>query len=66
MRAYWKPTVTGYLGRVTKERILEAVHQGVSKAAADNLASMKKQAMAEAAAQRLAQSGWLPPPLQAA
>jgi ParB family chromosome partitioning protein len=64
MHAHWSPTSAAYLGRVTKERILEAVREGVSKESADNIASLKKGAMAEAAEQRLAQSGWLPPLLR--
>jgi ParB family chromosome partitioning protein len=53
-------TVASYFGRVSKERIIEAVREGVSVEAASNIAGMKKQAMAEAAAQRLAGTGWLP------
>jgi ParB family chromosome partitioning protein len=52
--------VASYFGRVSKERILEAVREGVSPEAATNIATMKKQAMAEAAEQRLAGTGWLP------
>ena len=61
MTAYWTPTVRTYLGRVTKAHILDAVREAVSDEAADRLASMKKQAMAEAAEQLLAGTGWLPP-----
>jgi ParB family transcriptional regulator, chromosome partitioning protein len=60
MTGTWTPTVTSYFGRVSKEHILKAVREGVSPAAANNIARMKKQAMAEAAAQRLARTGWLP------
>ena len=65
MRSQWKPTVRNYLGRVSKDRILEAVREGVSKEAADNLASLKKLAMAEAAERRLQGRDWLPPVLRA-
>jgi ParB family transcriptional regulator, chromosome partitioning protein len=54
----------GYLGRVSKECILDAVREGVSPEAADNIASMKKLATAEAAEQRLAGTGWLPESLR--
>jgi ParB family chromosome partitioning protein len=64
MASVWTPTAANYLGRVSKERILEAVREGVSKEAAENLASMKKQAMAEAAEQRLKDRRWLPPVLR--
>jgi ParB family chromosome partitioning protein len=61
MAATWTPTVASYFGRVSKERILEAIREGVSPEAATNIATMKKkQAMAEAAEQRLAGTGWLP------
>jgi ParB family chromosome partitioning protein len=60
MTGYWRPTVRTYLGRITKARILEAVREGVSIDAADQMAHMKKQGMAEAAEQLLAATGWLP------
>jgi ParB family chromosome partitioning protein len=60
MAAHWQPTPQNYLGRVSKDRILEAVREGVSKDAADNLAGLKKAAMADAAAERLAGKRWLP------
>jgi ParB family chromosome partitioning protein len=60
MTGYWRPTVRSYLGRITKARILEAVQEAVSDEAADRMAQMKKQDMAEAAEQLLAAIGWLP------
>ncbi len=60
MTATWTPTVASYFGRVSKERIVEAVREGVSAEAAANIAGMKKLAMAEAAERRLAETGWLP------
>jgi ParB family chromosome partitioning protein len=59
MRAYWETTAE-YFGRVTKERIVQAVREGVSEQAAENVGRMKKQAMAEAAATALSGKGWLP------
>jgi len=56
----WAPTVTSYFGRVTKARILEAVRDGVSEAAAENLAGLTKPEMAGAAERLLAGTGWLP------
>jgi ParB family chromosome partitioning protein len=64
MASVWTATAANYLGRVSKERILEAVREGVSKEAAENLATMKKAAMAEAAEQRLKDRRWLPPVLR--
>lgn len=60
MTAHWTPTVRSYLGRVTKAHILAAVREAVSDEAADRIAGLKKQAMAEAAEQLLAGTGWLP------
>src|SRR6266478_565225 len=60
MTGYWRLTVRTYLGRITKARILESVREGVSIDAADQMAHMKKQGMAEAAEQLLAATGWLP------
>ena len=60
MRRYWEANEANYLGRVSKERILEAVREAVTPEAGDNLSKLKKQAMAEAATQRLAGKCWLP------
>lgn len=60
MTATWTPTAANYFGRVSKERIAEAMREGVSAEAAANIAGMKKLAMAEAAERRLAGTGWLP------
>jgi ParB family chromosome partitioning protein len=60
MTAHWRPTARTYLGRVTKPHILAAVREAVSDEAADRMAHMKKQDMAEAAEQLLAGTGWLP------
>ena len=64
MTAHWTPTVRTYLGRVTKAHIIAAVREAVGDEAADRIASMKKQPMAEAAEQLLAGNGWLPPLLR--
>ncbi|EKM98573.1 ParB/RepB/Spo0J family partition protein [Acidocella sp. MX-AZ02] len=62
--AGWAPNVDNYLGRVTKARILEAVREAKGEQAAQRLEGLKKDAMAEAAAQALADSGWLPEALR--
>ncbi|WP_306049915.1 ParB/RepB/Spo0J family partition protein [Oceaniradius stylonematis] len=64
MTAHWTPTMRAYLGRVTKARILAAVREALGDEAADQIADKKKQAMAEAAEQLLAGTGWLPPLLR--
>ncbi|MEW6769753.1 MAG: ParB/RepB/Spo0J family partition protein [Pseudomonadota bacterium] len=60
MTARWVPTVRTYFGRVTKPHIVDAVREAVSIEAADRMADMKKQAMAEAAEQLVIATGWLP------
>jgi ParB family chromosome partitioning protein len=60
MIAYWQPTAASYFGRVSKERIIQAVREGGSEQAVQNLGGLKKQAMAEAAEAALAGKGWLP------
>ena len=66
MAQWWQPTVTGYLGRVSKTLILEAVTEGNGKTAAENLAALKKGDMAERAAELLSGSGLVPAMLRAA
>lgn len=62
----WRPTVSNYLGRVTKTRILEAVREGAGERAAQLIDHMKKGDMAKEAERLLADSGWLPEPLRLA
>lgn len=64
MATYWKPTAEGYLGRVTKPLILEAVREGVSDEAAHRIEGMKKGDMAEAAEGLLADKAWVPSALR--
>src|SRR5712672_2682079 len=47
MTAHWRPTARTYFGRVTKPHILAAVREAVSIEAAEPMANMKKQDMAE-------------------
>jgi ParB family chromosome partitioning protein len=60
MRGYWQATEAAYFGRVSKTVILDVMREAVSPEAADNIANLKKAAMAQAAAQRLSGNGWLP------
>jgi ParB family chromosome partitioning protein len=64
MSQLWEPTVSAYLGRVTKAHIIAAVREAVGDEAAKRLAGEKKQKMAEDAERELAGSGWLPPLLR--
>lgn len=66
MRAYWKPTAVRYLGRVTKAKIMAAVSEGVSAAAAERLSGLTKPQMVAAAEPLLVAAGWLPPVLRTA
>jgi ParB family chromosome partitioning protein len=60
MTAHWIPTARTYFGRVTKSHILDAVREAVSIEAAERMADMKKQDMAEAAEQLVIATDWLP------
>lgn len=60
MTQWWQPTAASYLGRISKARILEAVTEACSKEAAENLAKLKKDALAARAEEKLAGTGWLP------
>ena len=66
MTQWWQPTVGGYLGRVSKTLICEAVTEAKGKAAADNIATLKKGDMAGRAAELLTGTGWLPAMLRPA
>ncbi|MDP3115943.1 MAG: ParB/Srx family N-terminal domain-containing protein [Phenylobacterium sp.] len=65
MTGYWTPTVTSYLGRVTKARITEAVREAVSDEAAERISGLKKPDMASEAEALLVGKGWLPSLLRA-
>ena len=60
MTQWWQPTGASYLSRVSKAKVLEAVSEGVTKGAAENLAKLKKDALVTHAEERLAGTGWLP------
>ena len=60
MTQWWQPTAQSFFRHVPKLRILEAVKEAVSPEAAENLAKLKKDALAAEAEQRLAGTGWLP------
>jgi ParB family chromosome partitioning protein len=60
MAQWWQSTAGNYLCRVSKQRILEAVAEGVSPEAAENLNKLKKDALVTHAEQRLVGTGWLP------
>ncbi|MCG5241417.1 ParB/RepB/Spo0J family partition protein [Azospirillum doebereinerae] len=61
----WTATVEGYLGRVPKLRILEAVREARGPEAARLIDHLRKPDMAKEAERLLTGSGWLPEPLRA-
>lgn len=65
MTRWWKPTRELYLGRVSKDRILDAVREGVSEKDARDIAGLKKDAMVTLAERLLSGKGWLPEALRA-
>jgi ParB family chromosome partitioning protein len=62
--AGWRPTVAGYLSRVTKAQILEAVREAKGEQAAQLIEDLKKPDMAREAERLLEGTGWLPEPLR--
>ncbi|MGN7712582.1 chromosome partitioning protein ParB [Agrobacterium radiobacter] len=62
--AGFRPTVVNYLGRVTKPRILEAVHEALGQDKVHLIDHLKKDRMAQEAERLLADTGWLPEPLR--
>ncbi len=66
MGRYWTATTGNYLSRVTKALIAEAVAEGVSPEAADQLTGLDKASMAAKAQDLLSGTGWLPPLLRRA
>ena len=64
--AGWEPTVDGYLNRVPKTRIIEAVREAKGEGTAQLLDHLKKGEMATEAERLLNGSGWLPEVLRRA
>jgi ParB family chromosome partitioning protein len=62
--AGWRPTVAGYLGRVAKAQILEAVREAKGEQAAQLIEDLKKADMAREAERLLEGTDWLPEPLR--
>ena len=64
MAEWWRPTQNNFLGAIAKDRIVQAVTEGVSAAEGRQIASLKKADMAERAEAVLAGTSWLPEPLR--
>lgn len=62
--AGFRPTVANYLGRITKPRILQAVHEALGEEKVRLIDHLKKDDMAREAERLLADTGWLPKPLR--
>jgi len=62
--AGWVTTAGNYLGRVTKDLILDAVREAKGEATAELLIDLKKKDMAAEAERLLQGTGWLPEPLR--
>ena len=60
VEAGWEPTVDGYLNRVPKARILDAVREAKGEGTVQMLDHLKKGEMATEAERLLKGSGWLP------
>jgi ParB family chromosome partitioning protein len=60
LSAQWSPTVSNYLGRVTRAQILGAVREAKGEAAAQMIDHLKKDDMAAEAERLLEGTGWLP------
>lgn len=65
MAAKWR-AMPAFFARLRKPVILKAMAEALGAPAADNCAKMKKGELAVAAAERLADKGWLPPALEIA
>lgn len=66
MREWWTATADNYFKSVPKARIIAAVTEVLSPDAVAPLDKLNKSALAKAAEERLASSGWLPQILRAA
>lgn len=60
MADWWQPTASSYLASVPKSRRMAAVREAVGERAAEEISSMKKDAMIGAAEEYLAGRRWLP------
>jgi ParB family transcriptional regulator, chromosome partitioning protein len=65
MADWWQATEKGYFARVSKQQALDAVAEGSTKEAAENLARLKKDELCKEAEKRLDGTRWLPAILRA-
>jgi ParB family transcriptional regulator, chromosome partitioning protein len=57
---WWTPAGENYLGRVTKNQILEAISEGTGETKLEELRKLKKGELAVTAEARLSGTRWLP------
>ena len=65
MADWWEPTAEGFLNHVSKAQIVQALKDAGPDLARDGVEGMKKDALVNTAASRLAGTRWLPVPLRA-
>jgi len=65
MREWWRVNQENYLGLVPKAKLIEAVVEAKGAEWAKDIPKMKKPEAVAAAAEALAETGWLPVPLRA-
>ena len=64
MGAWWRPTGDAFLMRLSKAQMLHVVREALTPGAAENIAGLKKDAMAARAEELLGRTDWLPVPLR--
>ncbi len=64
MADWWRPTQAGFFDRITKDQILAAVAEGISRAAMHSLTGYKKNQISRRAEELLGPTRWLPEPLR--
>jgi ParB family chromosome partitioning protein len=64
MADWWEPTAEAYLNHVPKAQIIVALKEAGPELAGGGVEAMKKDALVNAAASRLAGTRWLPEPLR--
>ncbi len=65
MADHWQATESSYFGHISKKQMMAAVTEAVSAEAAAPLATMKKDAAAQAAEKALSGVRWVPEPMRA-
>ena len=64
MADWWEPTAEGFLSRVSKAQIVQALKEAGTDPSEDGAGNMKKDVLVVKAASRLAGKRWLPAELR--